>query len=220
MNSPFPAMAEDAPVRLDQEGVWDRAMQALRGVDAPLDVLMARCGRPTWAESGSAFQTLARAITGQQISVRAADSLWKRFCDLGTFEPAAVQELSPERLRQCGYSLRKVDYLKDLARHFSTGLVTEAALCAASDAQVQALLTRVHGIGRWSAEMFLIFYLRRPDVFPVADLGLQRALRLHFPELREAPVSDLVLHAERWRPWRSVVTWVLWRSLDPVEVVY
>jgi DNA-3-methyladenine glycosylase II len=68
--------------------------------------------------------------------------------------------------------------------------------------------------------MFLIFYLRRPDVFPVADLGLQRALRLHFPELREAPVSDLVLHAERWRPWRSVVTWVLWRSLDPVEVVY
>ncbi|EQD69589.1 DNA-3-methyladenine glycosylase II [mine drainage metagenome] len=220
MNSPFPAGPEDSPVSLDQEGVWDKAIQALKGIDVPLDVLMARYDRPTWTEAGSAFQTLARAITGQQISVRAADSLWKRFCALGAVEPAAVRDLSLEELRQCGYSSRKVDYLKELARHFSTGLVTEAELRAASDAQVYALLTRVHGIGRWSAEMFLIFYLRRPDVFPVADLGLQRALRLHFSGLKEAPVPDLVSYAERWRPWRSVVTWVLWRSLDPVEVIY
>lgn len=211
---------EDAPVSLDREGAWEQAIQALTGIDAALDILMARYDRPTWTESGSAFLTLARAITGQQISVRAADSLWKRFCALGAFEPSAVWELSPERLRQCGYSSRKVDYLKDLARHFSTGLVTETELRASSDARAHALLTRVHGIGRWSAEMFLIFHLRRPDIFPVEDLGLQRALRLHFPELKEASVPDLVSYAERWRPWRSVVTWVLWRSLDPVEVIY
>ncbi|NDU89947.1 MAG: DNA-3-methyladenine glycosylase 2 family protein [Ferrovum sp.] len=211
---------EDIPKSLDREGVWEQAIQALTGIDAALDILMARYDRPTWTESGSAFLTLARAITGQQISVRAADSLWKRFCALGAFDPAAVQELSLERLRQCGYSSRKVEYLKDLARHFGTGLVTEMELRASSDAQVYALLTQVHGIGRWSAEMFLIFHLRRPDIFPVEDLGLQRALRFHFPELEKASVPDLVSYAERWRPWRSVVTWVLWRSLDPVEVIY
>ena len=128
--------------------------------------------------------------------------------------------LSVSRLRACGLSGSKVLSLQDLARHFAAGLVDPAAWTAMEDEAVIADLVRIRGIGRWSAEMFLIFHLLRPDVLPLADAGLRRALAQADPALAGADVAAMRQRAEIWRPWRSVATWLLWRSLDPVSVEY
>lgn len=199
---------------------WNRAICVLAKRDVILGDIIARHPDCTLRSRGNAFETLARAITGQQISVKAADSVWRRLFDRTEISAQAVAGLAVDVLRECGYSARKVEYLHDLARHFSEGLLDESVLRASDDEEVIRQLTRVRGIGRWSAEMFLLFHLQRPDVLPLDDIGLQRAMRLHYPELNGSNLAALKRHAENWRPWRSVATWYLWRSLDPVEVVY
>ena len=124
------------------------------------------------------------------------------------------------QLRSCGLSGRKVEYLGDLARHFSSGLIHLDHWTAMSDSEIIAELTAVRGIGQWTAEMFLIFNQLRPDVFPLDDLGLQRAIALHYFAGERPPRKELIRVGEGFSPWRSVATWYLWRSLDPVPVEY
>jgi DNA-3-methyladenine glycosylase II len=165
--------------------------------------------------------TLARSIVGQQISVKAADSVWARFtAALPAIAPEQVLATSNEALRGCGLSARKAEYLGDLARHFMAGQIHVDRWSAMSDAQIIAELTAVRGIGVWTAEMFLIFNQLRPDVFPLDDIGLQKAVALHYFAGERPPRKALTEYGERWRPWRSVATWYLWRSLDPVPVAY
>lgn len=167
------------------------------------------------------FQTLARAIVGQQISVQAADAVWARVADLVVpFAPATVVGQSPDALASCGLSRRKVEYLVDLAGHFEKGQVDPARWSGRTDHEVIEELVQVRGIGRWTAEMFLIFNLMRPDVWPVDDIGLQKAVAIHY--LREARPTPSALrqYGTRFAPWRTVATWFLWRSLDPVVVQY
>lgn len=167
---------------------------------------------------GDAFGTLARAIVGQQISISAADSVWLRLtAAVGTVDPTCIGAAGAVRLSGCGLSRRKAEYLLDLAAHFADGRLQPSRWKAMDDAAVIDDLTRVRGIGRWTAHMFLIFNLCRPDVLPADDLGLARAVSLHY--LAGAVPSRPAL-AEQWRPWRSVATWYLWRSLDPVPVEY
>ena len=137
-------------------------------------------------------------------------------------QPAQIVALRARtrRLRAAGLSERKVEYIVDLARHFANGTIHPHRWGEMMDEEVIDELVQVRGIGRWTAEMFLMFNLLRPDIFPVADLGLQKAVHLHYYNDQKIPLDRLRAHGEAWRPWRSVATWYLWRSLDPVPVEY
>lgn len=200
---------------------WARACAELAAADAALGGLIACYKGEILMSRSDPFATLARSIVGQQISVKAADSVWSRFAGaLPELTPAAVCALSPTALRACGLSARKVEYLADLARHFVEGRIHVARWRAMEDAEIIAELTAVRGIGVWTAQMFLIFNLLRPDVYPLDDIGLQKGVaRLHFAGERPSR-RQLAETGERWRPWRSVATWYLWRSLDPLPVAY
>ena len=170
---------------------------------------------------GDAFQTLARSIVGQQISVKAAQSVWNRFAQTaGTMKPATVVRLPVETMRACGLSGQKVLYIKDLARHFEEGLVKPRRWNRMQDEAVIDDLIRVKGVGRWSAEMFLMFRLMRPNILPVGDLGLQRAMERLYNDGELLTRDEMRTIGKPWQPWSSVATWYLWRSLDPVTVVY
>lgn len=200
---------------------WTRATRALATADPVMAGLISRYRGLTLASRGDAFQTLARSIIGQQISVKAAQSIWERFAAaVGDMQPPCVLKLSVEQLRGCGLSGQKVSYLLDLSARFTTGAIDISNWHAMDDEALINELTEVKGIGRWTAEMFLIFYLTRPDVFPLADLGLQKAMQLHYNRGRKLSERRIAALAKLWSPWRSVATWYLWRSLDPLPVEY
>lgn len=200
---------------------WSEATEALAARDEVLKPLIERCGALTVGSRGDAFATLARAIVNQQISVMAARSIWNRLSDrLGAVTPAALCRIRQTSLRKCGLSTQKAAYLKDLGARFSSGELDPLRWHDLDDEALITELTKVKGIGRWTAEMFLIFHLTRPDVLPLADLGLQRALRLHYNQGRPLSLSRMQRIGKTWAPWRSVATWYLWRSLDPISVEY
>jgi len=201
---------------------WSLAKRALSRGDPVMRAIIRRHPGIALRSRGDAFQTLARSIVGQQISVKAADSVWAKL--LRVAPAMRPQELlaGRRRLRAAGLSERKREYLVDLARRFVDGSLHPGRWDEMDDEAVIADLVQVRGIGRWTAEMFLIFNLLRPDVLPLDDLGLQRAVRLHYFD-GDGDGCDLEAIrslAAGWQPWRSVATWYLWRSLDPVPVEY
>ncbi len=200
---------------------WQQATRELSERDAVIRKIADKSLGLTLRSRGDAFSTLARSIVGQQISVKAAESVWQKFAAaVPAIRPEIIHAHDIEALRACGLSRSKVLYLQDLARHFIESRLEVGRWERMSDDELIAELTQVRGIGRWTAEMFLIFYMTRPDVLPVDDIGLQRAMSLHYN--RGRPLSKLKMNsiARRWLPWRSVATWYMWRSLDPVPVEY
>jgi DNA-3-methyladenine glycosylase II len=219
------------PTRVDamKPAYWDDAVRALARADPVLGRLVRRHPDIHLRRRSDPFTTLARAIVGQQISVAAADAIWKRFVAAAggaparhfpRLAPASVAAIALHALRDCGLSQRKAEYLSDLAVHFASGRLDPRHWKKLDDEALIAALVDVKGIGRWTAEMFLIFHELRPDVLPVADLGLQRAMAMHYRNGRACTPRAMVALAQPWRPWRSVATWYLWRSLDPVPVEY
>ncbi len=200
---------------------WDRAKRSLARKDPVMAGIIRTHRNVFLARRGEPFMTLARAIVGQQISVKAAQSVWDRLmlCT-GAATPEAVLAQDRKALRACGLSDRKTEYIADLAQHFADGAIHVQRWPEMSDEEIIAELVEVRGIGRWTAEMFLIFNLLRPDVFPIDDLGVQKAIRVAYFKGRKVPLGRMTKLAEGWRPWRSVATWYLWRSLDPVPVEY
>lgn len=200
---------------------WARATRELSARDPVICKIATASKGLTLRSRGDAFSTLARSIVGQQISVKAADSVWQKMtAALPAIEPDCIGRHDADAMRACGLSRSKVVYLKDLAHHFLSGSLEPSHWPRMSDAELIEDLTRVNGIGRWTAEMFLIFYLTRPDVLPLADLGLQRAMRLHYNRGRPLAARKLDALDRLWQPWRSVATWYMWRSLDPIPVEY
>jgi len=201
---------------------WDRAKRALARRDPVMGAIMRRHPGVYMMARGEPFMTLARAICGQQISVKAAQSVWNRVCICleQKITPEAVVAAERKNLRACGLSDRKTEYIADLARHFVDGKVHARNWPQMSDEEIIAELTDVRGIGRWTAEMFLMFNLLRADVFPLDDLGLQKGMRVAYFKGRKISLQRMKKLGETWRPWRSVATWYLWRSLDPVPVEY
>lgn len=200
---------------------WNQASDELAQRDPALAPLIARHRHESLKSRGDPFATLARSIVGQQISVKASESVWQRFlAALPAPTPEAVAAAAPETLRACGLSQRKVEYIRDLAGHFLEGRIHPATWTDMDDEAIIAELTDVRGIGRWTAEMFLIFNLMRPDVLPLDDIGLQRAMALRYNGGEALPRKELRTIGESWRPWRSVATWYLWRALDPEPVEY
>jgi len=201
---------------------WDKAIGQLMRRDRIMRRLI-----PTypeiWLESrGNPFVTLARSIVGQQISVKAAESVWQRVllrCGR-RLTPTGVIKAGLVALRECGLSQRKAEYVLDLAGHFKNRMVHPQQWASMDDEAVIKELSAIRGIGRWTAEMFLIFNLQRPDILPLDDVGLLKAISLHY--YSGEPVSRFEARevAQAWEPWRTVATWYLWRSLDPVPVEY
>ncbi len=170
---------------------------------------------------GDAFTTLVRSIVGQQISVKAAQTVWERFEKLPRkISPTHVLKLKTEDMRAAGLSARKVQYLQDLSMHFGEGKVQEKSWADMADDAIIAELTTIRGIGRWTAEMFLIFHLMRPNVLPLDDVGLINGISHNYFSGEAVSRSDAREVAAAWAPFCSVATWYIWRSLDPVPVAY
>jgi DNA-3-methyladenine glycosylase II len=200
---------------------WANATRELSARDPVMKKLIDAHRAYALGSRGDAFQTLARAIVGQQISVKAAQSVWDRFVAAhGTITPSVIAASSIEQLRGCGLSGQKSGYILDLAARFHQGLLEPARWKRLDDEALITELVQVKGIGRWTAEMFMIFNLARPDVFPLADLGLQKALQRHYSRGRKLTPARMQRIGQAWAPWRSVATWYLWRSLDPIPVEY
>jgi DNA-3-methyladenine glycosylase II len=198
---------------------WSTATRALAAADPVLARLIETHRALQLGSRGDAFQTLARAIVGQQISVKAAQSVWERFvAAVDVMSPANVANADCTRLRAAGLSVRKAEYVQDLARRFQDGSIEPQNWSALPDEAIIEQLVAVRGIGRWTAEIFLIFNLARPDVLPLADLGLQRALSLNYNRGRALGERRIRTITGAWAPWRSVATWYMWRSLEVVPV--
>jgi len=205
---------------------WEDAKHALSAVDPVMAGIIACYQGEGLRSRGDAFETLARSIVGQQISVKAADSVWQKFeavCTSqrdGGVKPRLIQQLREEELRACGLSRQKILYLGEIAAFFIKHKVKAGFFDELSDAEAIAALTSIKGIGKWTAEMFLIFHLMRPDVFPIDDIGVQKGLMRHYEVGEKIDKKQMIGFSSRWQPWRSVATWYLWRSLDPVPVAY
>ncbi len=200
---------------------WAEACKHLVKKDRVMKRLIPQFADAALQTRGDAFGTLARSIVGQQISVKAAQTVWDRFALLpASMEPEAVLKLKVDDMRAAGLSARKVDYLVDLALHFANGKLHVQDWQGMDDEAIIAELVAIRGVGRWTAEMFLIFHLMRPNVLPLDDVGLINGIsRLYFSG---DPVSrsDAREVAAAWKPWSTVATWYIWRSLDPLPVVY
>ena len=203
-----------------QPDYWQSACRALSRADPVMARLIRAYPDVALKSRGNAFETLLRAIVGQQISVKAADAVWARVCAATAVQPETVAALSIDALRACGLSRMKASYAIDLAGHFVSGKIRPRRWARMEDEAIIAELVDVRGIGRWTAEMFLIFHLLRPNVWPVDDLGLLKALGLHYRGGERIGAKEARALGETWQPWRTVATWYLWRSLDPVAVEY
>lgn len=204
-----------------QPDYWDQAILTLAQRDPVLNQLIQSYPGIALESRGNAFATLARSIVGQQISVKAAESVWQKLMGyIQEATPVSIHQAETAGLRACGLSGRKVEYLQDLARKFANGELDAARWHTLEDEALIKDLVKVKGIGRWTAEMFLIFYLMRPDVLPMDDIGLQRAMGKLYNLNQPLSKPAMQQIAVNWQPWRSVATWYLWRSLDPVPVEY
>ena len=215
---------------------WDDACKHLVKKDRVMRRLIPRFGDACLQSRGDAFVTLARSIVGQQISVKAAQTVWDRFAQLPrkmqaaegapkrsgsrSMSPATVLKLKVDDMRAAGLSARKVEYLVDLSLHFDSGSIQASAWSGMDDEAIIAELVGIRGIGRWTAEMFLIFHLMRPNVLPLDDVGLINGISRNYFSGDDVSRSDAREVAAAWAPYCSVATWYIWRSLDPLPVEY
>lgn len=213
--SVLPALGDDAPL------YWQEACRHLMRRDRVMKKLIPSHAGAYLQSRGDAFVTLARSIIGQQISVRAAQAVWDRFEKLPrTMAPAQVLKLKVDDMRAAGLSARKVEYLVDLALHFANDQVHVGEWAGMDDEAIIGELVAIRGIGRWTAEMFLIFHLKRPNVLPLDDVGLQHGISQCYFSGEPVSRSEMREVAASWAPFCSVATWYIWRSLDPVPVAY
>ena len=216
-SDPIPVLAPSADLPVSVPAYWVDACKHLGKKDRVMKRLIAQFPEVSLSSRGDAFTTLARSIVGQQISVKAAQTVWDRFALLPKkMTPASVLKLKVDDMRAAGLSARKVEYLVDLAIHFDTGAVHVKDWAAMDDEAIIAELIAIRGIGRWTAEMFLIFYLTRPNVLPLDDVGLINGISQNYFSGESVSRSDAREVAAAWAPYCSVATWYIWRSLDPV----
>ncbi len=200
---------------------WAEACAHLARKDRVMKKLIPQFGDAILESRGDAFVTLARSIVGQQISVKAAQSVWDKFAKLSRkITPSGVLKLKVDDMRAAGLSARKVEYLVDLALHFDSGAVHVKDWQDMDDEVIIAELVAIRGIGRWTAEMFLIFHLMRPNVLPLDDVGLINGISRNYFSGEPVSRSDAREVAQAWSPYCTVATWYIWRSLDPVPVAY
>ncbi len=200
---------------------WPRACRELSSRDPVMKKIILSYKGECIRSRGEAFETLLRSIVGQQISVKAAHSIWNRLVEnMNSVQPENLLQLKTLQMRKVGLSVRKIEYTQDLARKFLDGSLNPHLWPTQNDEEIIESLIAVRGIGRWTAEMFLIFHLLRPNIFQKADLGLQKALALSYKKRYPMSANQLEIFRKKFQPWGSVATWYLWRSLDPIPVEY
>jgi DNA-3-methyladenine glycosylase II len=193
------------------------AIEHLKQADPVLSGIIDRVGEYRIEFRNPDFETLVKSIIYQQLSGRVASVIFGRLAKAvgGKITPVSILKLRPSRMRTLGLSGQKTAYIRDLARHARAGAVSFDDLAGLTDQQVIEQLTLVKGIGPWTVHMFLIFALRRNDVLPTGDLGIRNAIRKAYG-LAELPLpAEIQAMAERWKPYCTVASWYLWRSLEP-----
>ena len=200
---------------------WEKAKKVLISKDKKLGKIISNYPKDFLFSKSDPFYTLARSIVGQQISVKAAQAAWDKLENkVKRIEPNYISKMHFMSLKSCGLSRQKINYLKSLSSAFIQNKISPEKWKKYSDEDIINELVLIRGIGRWTAEMYLIFNLCRPDIFPVDDIGLLRGIckcyNLNYPIKKEAAIKM----SEKWKPYRSVATWYFWRSLDPIPVEY
>ena len=200
---------------------WEKAKADLIKKDKQLGEIIKAYPEDFLFSKSDPFYTLSRAIVGQQISVKAAQAVWERFeKKIIIVNPKNTLKMHYMSFKSCGLSKQKIKYLKSLATAFINKELKILESKTASDDEIIEQLIKVKGIGKWTAQMFLIFNLCKPDVFPEDDLGLIKGIcvcyNLKYPIKKEVAIKM----SQKWKPWRSVATWYFWRSLDPIPVEY
>jgi DNA-3-methyladenine glycosylase II len=214
-------MAMTEKITIATPEYWAEACKHLIKKDRVMKRLIPQFGEASLQSRGDAFVTLARSIVGQQISVKAAQTVWDRFSQLPRkITPANVLKLKVDDMRAAGLSARKVEYLVDLALHFDNGALHVKKWSEMTDDAIIEELVAIRGIGRWTAEMFLIFHLMRPNVLPLDDVGLINGISHNYFSGEAVSRSEAREVAAAWAPYCSVATWYIWRSLDPLPVEY
>ena len=214
------AQSSKEVLQVARPAYWDDACKHLMKKDRVMKRLIPQFGDATLQTRGDAFTTLARSIVGQQISVKAAQTVWDRFAKLPRkVTPANVLKLKVDDMRAAGLSARKVEYLVDLALKFDAGAVHVKSWEEMDDEAIIAELVAIRGIGRWTAEIFLMFHLMRPNVLPLDDVGLINGISKNYFSGESVSRSDAREVAAAWSPYCSVATWYIWRSLDPLPVL-
>ena len=209
------------PAVITAPDFWEDACKHLMKKDRVMKRLIPQFKDSSLQTRGDAFVTLARSIVGQQISVKAAQTVWDRFAVLPKkMTPRNVLKLKVDDMRAAGLSARKVEYLVDLSLNFDNNSLTLQRWDAMEDEDIIAQLVAIRGIGRWTAEMFLIFHMLRPNVLPLDDVGLINGISRNYFSGEAVSRSDAREVAAAWAPYCSVATWYIWRSLDPAPVAY
>ena len=200
---------------------WEKAKKDLIRKDKKLGKIIINYQKDFLFSKSDPFYTLSRSIVGQQISVKAAQAVWDRYeSKIIDITPENTKNIHFQSLKACGLSRQKISYLRSLSKAFIEKKINPKKWKNYSDEKIIGELVQIKGIGRWTAEMYLIFNLCRPDVFPVDDIGLIRGIcncyNLKYPMSKDCARKM----SQKWKPYRSVATWYFWRSLDPIPVEY
>ncbi len=197
---------------------WEVAAKELSRKDPVIMKIIKLYSGDKMQLKNNAFLTLVRSVVGQQISVKAADSVWKKLEELcrDSIEPKRIKSFSEDELRSAGLSRSKVNYIQNIAKSD----ILDVNWSSLDDEEAINLLCKIKGIGRWTAEMFLIFHLARPNILPLGDIGLIKAIELNYNNGEKMSKEELEAYGQKWSPWCTVATWYLWRSLDPIPVNY
>ena len=201
---------------------WLKAKKKLSKKDPILRKIMKKYKRGFLTTRNNPFFSLCRTIIGQQISTKAADSIWSKFqkkCN-NKINPKTILKISTRNLKSAGLSRQKVSYLKNIAKAFSNRSFDPKILEKLNDEEAIEYITKLKGLGVWSAEMFLMFNLNRPDIFPIKDIGLLRAISKNYKKSYPPSKKFLDKISSMHAGYRTVFTWYMWRSIDPVDVEY
>jgi DNA-3-methyladenine glycosylase II len=203
----------------EQPEFWDMAKKELSENDKKLSQIIEEYKDLELVSRGDLFYTLIRSIVGQQISVKAAATVWARLSEkVGEITPNNILSTEFEDLRNCGLSQRKVEYVRGISSSWSE--YSNYKWDQMNDEEVINKLIQLRGVGRWTAEMILIFTLLRPDVFPIGDIGMIRGIEKIYNSGEKMTIKEISELSERWRPWRTVACCYMWRVVDPEQVEY
>ena len=207
------------PLQGDRPEYWDMAKKELSRKDDVLHEIISEFDDLELVSRGDLFYTLIRSVIGQQISVKAASTVWSRFCErIGDIEPKNILLADIEELRSCGLSQRKAEYVIGISESWSDYDSLEWK--EMSDEEIIQELIKLRGVGKWTAEMILIFTMLRPDVFPIGDIGMIRGIEKSYNSGERISVEELYAISEKWKPWRTVACCFMWRTVDPEPVEY
>ena len=199
---------------------WEKGKKELKKIDKNIKKIIELYEFPSLTTREDMFYTLIRSIVGQQISVRAADTIWDKIVnEAKEIRPEIIYSMDENTMRNCGLSKRKVEYMKAVSEKWINGY-DKINWHELSDEAVTEKLVEIRGIGKWTAEMILIFTLMRPDIFPMGDIGAIRALEKIYNKGQKMKKEQIEEIVKKWKPWRTIATWYLWRSIDPVPVQY